>query len=128
MIFWPGSPRACTVADAQAIGSALRRTAELCGVFVNASLDEIAATAEAVPLSMVQLHGDEGPAFATEVARRTGAKVLKATRVRSRADLQAAAAFHTDFHLLDAHVEGLHGGTGQTIDWSSSGRTPSPPR
>ncbi len=117
MIFWPASRRACSVDEAQVIGSSLRRTAELCGVFVNASLDEISATAEAVPLSMVQLHGEEGPAFATEVARRTGAKVAKASRVRSRADLQAAAAFHTSFHLLDAHVEGLRGGTGETIDW-----------
>jgi phosphoribosylanthranilate isomerase len=37
--------------------------------------------------------------------------------VSSRASLQAAAAYHTDFLLLDAHVEGLFGGTGQTIDW-----------
>jgi phosphoribosylanthranilate isomerase len=117
MIFWPGSPRACDVGEAQVIGAALRRTVELAGVFVNAPLDDITATAEAVPLSLVQLHGDEGPAFCTEVARRTGAKVVKASRLRSRADLQAASAFHVDFHLFDAHVEGVPGGTGQTIDW-----------
>ncbi|MDQ3849523.1 MAG: phosphoribosylanthranilate isomerase [Actinomycetota bacterium] len=117
MIFWDHSARRCAEAEAQAVGAALRRTVELCGVFVNAPLDEIAATAEAVPLSLVQLHGDEGPAFCAEVARRTGAKVCKATRVRSRAELQAASAFHTDFHLLDAHVPGLPGGTGATFDW-----------
>jgi phosphoribosylanthranilate isomerase len=54
---------------------------------------------------------------ASPVARRTGAKVIKAVRVQSRATLQAAAAYHTDFLLLDAHVEGVPGGTGQTIDW-----------
>ncbi len=37
--------------------------------------------------------------------------------MRSKATLQAAAAFHTDFHLIDAHVTGLYGGTGQTVDW-----------
>ncbi len=55
---------------------------------------------------MLQLHGDEGPAFCAEAARRTGCKVIKAARVRSRADIQALAAFHTDFHLLDSYVAG----------------------
>ena len=58
-----------------------------------------------------------GPAFCAEVARRTGAKVVKAIRVRSRATLQAAATYHTDFLLLDAHVDGVRGGTGQLVDW-----------
>jgi phosphoribosylanthranilate isomerase len=117
MIFWPRSPRRCDLAEAQLIGAALRRTVALCGVFVNATLEEIDLTAQATGLSLVQLHGDEGPAFCSEVARRTGAKVIKASRVRSKATLQAAAAFHTDYHLLDAHVAGLPGGTGQTVDW-----------
>jgi phosphoribosylanthranilate isomerase len=117
MIFWPGSPRRCQPAEAQLIGAALRRTVHLTGVFVNATLEEIDVTAQACGLSFVQLHGDEGPVFCREVARRTGAKVIKATRVRSKATLQAAAAFHTDFHLLDAHVAGVPGGTGQTVDW-----------
>jgi phosphoribosylanthranilate isomerase len=66
---------------------------------------------------MVQLHGDEGPAFCGEVARRTGAKVMKAGQVRTAADVRALEAFHTDFHLLDAHIPGLRGGTGETFDW-----------
>jgi phosphoribosylanthranilate isomerase len=117
MIFWQGSPRRCELAEAQLVGAALRRTVQLAGVFVNQPLEEIDRAVETAGLSLVQLHGDEGPAFCGEVARRTGAKVIKAVRVRSRASLQAAAAYHTDFLLLDAHVEGLYGGTGQTIDW-----------
>lgn len=118
MIFWPESARACAPDVARQIGSRLRRRVELAGVFVNQSLDEIAALAEMVPLSMVQLHGDEGPSFCTEVARRTGAKVIKAARIRSKAELQALQAFRSvDFHLVDAHVDGLRGGTGQTLDW-----------
>jgi len=65
----------------------------------------------------VQLHGDEGPAFCAEVARRTGAKIMKAARVRTAADVRALEAFHTDFHLLDAHLPGMRGGTGETFDW-----------
>lgn len=123
MIFWPGSQRACEPDAAVEIGRRLRRRAALAGVFVNQALDEIAALAEAVPLSLVQLHGDEGPAFCAEVARRTGAQVIKAARVRSGEDVQALRAFRgVDFHMVDAHVEGRWGGTGQTVDWTLLGR------
>src|SRR5207247_1396129 len=48
---------------------------------------------------------------------RTGAKVVKARRIRSGADIAALGAFHTDFHLLDAYRPGRWGGTGETFDW-----------
>lgn len=114
---WAGSPRRCDPATALEISSLLRRTIEICGVFVNATLEEIATAVEDEQLSMVQLHGAEGPAFSKEVARRTGAKVIKAIRVRSGADVQSAEAFRTDYHLLDAHRAGTPGGTGESLDW-----------
>jgi phosphoribosylanthranilate isomerase len=117
MIFWPGSPRRCAPEEAARIAAELRRRVEIVGVFVNATLDEVAGLADGIGLTMVQLHGDEGPAFCAEVARRTGARVIKAHRVRGKADLQALDAFHTDFHLLDAYVPGHPGGTGATFDW-----------
>ncbi|HKE80218.1 MAG TPA: phosphoribosylanthranilate isomerase [Solirubrobacteraceae bacterium] len=116
-ILWPQSPRACDPAEAGLIASAVRRRAQVCGVFVNQHLDEITELVDGLGLTMVQLHGDEGPAFCGEVARRTGAKVMKAARVRTAADVQALEAFHTDFHLLDAHLPGMRGGTGETFDW-----------
>lgn len=117
MIFWSPSPRACDPGEAQQIGARLRRDVELAGVFVNSSIDEIAALAEVVPLSLVQLHGEEGPSFCVEVARRTGARVIKARQVRSISDVRDLDRFHTNFHLLDAHTEGKRGGTGETFDW-----------
>lgn len=117
MILWPGSPRYCRPAEAAAIGAALHRRAEVAGVFVNAHLDHVVARAEEFGLTLVQLHGDEGPSFCTEVARRTGARVIKVARVRHRADVQALRAFRTDFHLLDAYVAGQPGGTGETFAW-----------
>ncbi len=121
-ILWPASPRAADPAEAAGIARALRRRAELVGVFVNASLDEIAQAAEALHLSHVQLHGDEGPSFCAEVARRTGAKVIKAVRVASAADLQDLERYHTDFHLLDTAARGKRGGTGETWDWALAAR------
>ena len=117
LIFWPNSPRACDPDEAAAIARALKRRTEIVGVFVNPTLDELASTADAVQLTMLQLHGDEGPVFCAEAARRTGCRVIKAVRVRSGADIQALETFHTDFHLLDSHTPGKPGGTGETFAW-----------
>jgi phosphoribosylanthranilate isomerase len=114
---WAESPRRCDPVVAAEIGAAFRRRLEIVGVFVNASLDEIDSAAEDESLTMLQLHGDEGPAFCREAARRTGLKVIKAVRVRSAADVQAAEAYRTDFHLLDAHRPGVPGGSGESFDW-----------
>jgi phosphoribosylanthranilate isomerase len=117
MIMWRPSPRFCRLEMAAEIAAGFRRRAEMVGVFVNAPLPEIVRVADAASLSMVQLHGDEGPAFCSEVARRTGCRVIKAARIRSGADLQALGPFHTDFHLLDSYVAGVPGGTGETFAW-----------
>jgi phosphoribosylanthranilate isomerase len=114
---WTGSERYCEPDAAIEIAAALKRQLEVVGVFVNPTLDEVAGAAENESLTMVQLHGGEGAAFCREVARRTGCKVIKAIRVRTRADVRAAEAFRTDFHLLDAHRPGAHGGTGESFDW-----------
>ena len=95
----------------------LHRRCEVAGVFVNATLDEVALAADRFGLSLLQLHGDEGPAYCREAARRTGAKVMKAVRVKDAASVRDLGAFHTDFHLLDANVPGMLGGTGETFSW-----------
>ncbi len=117
LIFWPGSPRHCPPDAAAAIAAALRRRLEIVGVFVNPTLEEVARTAEDVGLTLLQFHGEEGPSFCGEAARRTGCKVIKAARVRSGAEIQALGQFHTDYHLLDSYAPGMPGGTGETFGW-----------
>ena len=111
------SPRFVAPDVAEQIGAALRRKVEIAGVFVNAPLDDVVDAAEREHLSIVQLHGDEGPSFCAEAARRTGAKVMKAFRVETGADITGAEAYRTDFHLFDAHLAGTPGGTGESFDW-----------
>ena len=111
------SPRYVQPEVAEEIGATLKRRCEIAGVFVNSTLEEVIDAAERENLTLLQFHGDEGPSFCVEARRRTGAKVMKALRVRSGEDIQAAEAFRTDFHLFDAHRRGTPGGTGESFDW-----------
>jgi phosphoribosylanthranilate isomerase len=111
-ILWPGSKRYVEPAMAAGIARSVRRRTELVGVFVNPTLDEVAHAAEAMGLTHLQLHGDEGPSFCTAAAQRTGCRVIKALRIRTRADIADAKRFHTDLHLLDSP------GNGRTWDWA----------
>ena len=117
LIHHPESPRYVQPGVGEEIGAALKRRCEVAGVFVNSPLDEVIEAAERENLSLLQFHGEEGPSFCVEAGRRTGARVIKAMRVTSGADVQSAEAFRTDFHLFDAYWHGVHGGTGQRFDW-----------
>lgn len=122
MIFYEGSPRRASRASARQISAELRRRTELCGVFVNATLEQIADASEEFGLTLLQLHGDEGPAFCAEAARRTGARVIKAAQVANEGDVRALERYHVDYHLLDTRPQdaassALRGGTGESFDW-----------
>jgi phosphoribosylanthranilate isomerase len=117
LIHHPESPRYVEPALAEEIGAALKRRCEVAGVFVNSPMEDVVRAAEREELTILQLHGDEGPSFCSEAARRTGAKVMKAFRVHTAADVRGAEAFRTDFHLFDAHRKGTPGGTGERFDW-----------
>lgn len=118
MNFVAGSPRMLDEAKASSIGALLRRRCEIAGVFANAELDRVAEVARECELTLLQLHGEEGPAYCSEAARRTGCRVVKAFRVATRGDVEAARSYRTDFHLFDARAGGARGGTGLSFDWT----------
>lgn len=117
LIHHPESPRSCDPDVAVQIGAELRRSCEIAGVFVNPKLEEVKSAAADEGLSIVQLNGEEGPSFCAEVARRTGAKVIKAIHVASAADVRGSDAYRTDFHMFDRRRGELRGGTGESFDW-----------
>lgn len=83
------------------------------GVFVDRPIESVVAAAETVGLDVVQLHGHEDDAYINALRERTGRIVWKAFRVRSAADLDAAARSAADEILLDNGY-----GTGAAFDWS----------
>ena len=115
MVFWPGSPRAITAAQAAAITREMPSTVWKVGVFVNQRPTEIRGIVDDAGLDVVQLHGDE------QVAdyRGTGPRLLKAIAVRDDGayDLLEQVPRGTIL-VLDAHDPVRRGGTGQTIDWT----------
>ena len=130
VILWPGSPRAVSLERAAELAALVKRRAEAVGVFVNPTLEQVERAVDVADLTVIQLHGQEGPAFCGELARRTGCKVIKAVRVRGGADIQALGPFHTDFHLVDSYKPGVVGGSGEVFAWdlAREHRRLAPPR
>jgi len=118
--FYRHSRRYCRREEALDISNQCHGSVALCGVFVNAKLDRISRIADEFSLDLIQLHGDEGPAFTAEVGRRTGCRVIKAARVQTRVDVRQARSAKSDFYLLDAYSPKERGGTGETFNWALS--------
>jgi phosphoribosylanthranilate isomerase len=109
--FWPGSKRFIgSIERAKEVAQAAGDLTTV-GVFVNASADEITRALEVVQL--VQLHGDETPAFAEPFRGR----YVRAVRVKNRESLGELAAFSCPWYLLDGFSAG-YGGQGAKCDWT----------
>lgn len=116
LVFYARSPRAVTIAAAQAVVRALPPYVTTVGLFVDAARDEIRTVLQAVPLDLLQFHGDESPA----ACRGHGRPYVKALRMRAGADLAALARSYDDAAgiLVDTYVDGVPGGTGVAFDWA----------
>jgi phosphoribosylanthranilate isomerase len=116
MVFYGRSPRHVSITQAAQLAATLPPFVSVVGLFVNAEAAFVREVLASVPLDVLQFHGDESPEFCAQFAR----PYLKAIRVKAGVDLlQCAARFHiAKGLLLDAHVEGIAGGTGATFDWA----------
>lgn len=115
-VFYRPSPRYVTPLKAGDIIRALPPFVTAVGLFVDAPAEEVRAALSHAPVNLLQFHGMEPPDY----CRQFGLPYMKAVRVRAGVDLLQYA---TDYHdakalLLDAFVDGTHGGTGATFDWS----------
>ncbi len=116
LVFYARSPRAVDVGQARAIIAALPPFVTTVGLFVNATRCELNEILEAVPLDLLQFHGDETPQDCEGYQRPW----IKALRVRPGDDLEAACQLYAGARgiLLDTYVPGVPGGTGEAFDWS----------
>jgi phosphoribosylanthranilate isomerase len=122
-VFFPKSPRHV---DAERMGSLALRVPEHVGrvaVTVNPDDELLANLVRAGRLSAIQLHGDETPERVAAVRRLLDIPVWKAIPVKTRADLDAGAAYlgAADMLLYDAKTPrraDLPGGMGLRFDWT----------
>ncbi len=116
LVFYAKSPRAVGIEQARAIIAALPPFVTTVGLFVNASRCELNEILDAVPLDMLQFHGDETPADCEGFHRPW----YKALRVQPGEDIRAQAVRYAGASaiLLDTFVAGVPGGTGEVFDWS----------
>lgn len=115
LVFYPPSPRFVDLQTAARLARAIPPFVSIVGLFVNADPAVVRATLAAVPIHLLQLHGDEDETYCRQFDR----PYIKAARVRPGMDLvQYAAAFPSaQAILLDAFVDG-YGGGGKVFDWS----------
>ncbi|MGI2328832.1 tryptophan synthase subunit beta [Planococcus sp. YIM B11945] len=111
-VFAP-SKRQVTIAQAAELAKELPADTEKIGVFVNASLKEIERAVKTVPLTMVQLHGDEPD----ELVKAIGVPVIQAFSIREKKDAEKLKRSVADFVLVDAPGTNYRGGSGQVFDW-----------
>jgi phosphoribosylanthranilate isomerase len=116
LVFYAESPRHVTLQLAAQLAAAISPFVTLVGLFVNPSADEVREVLRQVPLDVLQFHGEEEPEFCAQFGR----PYLKAVRVKAGLDLVQCAARYSGAQglLLDAFVEGTHGGTGASFDWA----------
>ena len=124
LVFHPQSPRYVDLTQAVALVRRIPPLVTVVGLFVNAAPEDVRARLAAVPIHLLQFHGDEDDAY----CRQFGRPFLKAVRVRPGVDvLREMAAFPSaQAILLDAFVEG-YGGGGRIFDWALAPREPSKP-
>ena len=113
-MFFEGSKRYITSAAAAQIIRALPPFVAKVGVFVNASAETVRAIIAECGLDTLQFHGEETPEFCRQFAPL---KVVKAFRIQNAESLKPLPDYAVDAWLLDSHVPGLRGGTGEKFNW-----------
>lgn len=116
LVFYSSSPRAVTIAQAQAICAELPPFVTRVALFVNAPESNIRAVLAQVPIDLLQFHGEETAADCDIYDR----PYVKVARVQPGFDLELFTCRYPKACgiLADSYQAGVQGGSGVTFDWS----------
>ncbi len=115
LVFYPPSPRRVDLKTAAELARAVPPFVSIVGLFVNADPAVVKEALAALPIHLLQFHGDEDESYCRQFDR----PYMKAARIKPGMDLvQYAAEFPSaQAILLDAFVDG-YGGGGKVFDWT----------
>lgn len=121
-VFFPRSPRHVTLAEAAALAVEVPPGVAKVALVVDADDAALEALVAAVPVDMIQLHGNESPERVRAVRARFGLPVMKAVGIAGPEDLEKIETYArvADQLLVDAKPPkgaDLPGGNGLAFDW-----------
>ena len=123
-VFFPPSPRNLTIECAKNLIYRVPKHIKKVGLFVDPINSEIENVLSMADLDLIQLHGSESPARASEIKQHAGLPILKAIRVAEQGDLELAKDYYdvVDYLLFDSKVpadlpNALPGGNATSFDW-----------
>ena len=112
-VFLQGRRRYVSPEKAAYLRKLLNPSIQSVGVFVNESIDNVAALLQNDTIQLAQLHGQEDETYAQELKRLCNKPIIKAFIIKTENDIKKALTYPADYLLLD---NGL--GTGESFDWS----------
>jgi len=123
-VFYGPSSRYVSPAYAQTLTRSVPAFVTRVGLFVNEEAESVQRIFEIARLNLIQYHGEESPEFCDAI----GLPYIKAFRVRKGMDLRTEMDRYPNASgfLLDAHVKGQPGGTGERFDWELIPHTHAP--
>ncbi len=116
LVLWPGSKRAVGIQQARDICAELPPFTTVVALMVDPSSAEVDAALAALPINVLQFHGDE----TAEFCERWSVPYIKALRAQAPDALLGCAEQYARARgfLVDSVHDGQFGGTGKAFDWS----------
>ncbi|HHJ17847.1 MAG TPA: phosphoribosylanthranilate isomerase [Gammaproteobacteria bacterium] len=121
LVFYAKSPRYVELSQAQAICRALPPFTSVVALFVDAPREQVEQVLRAVPVDILQFHGNETAEQCTGFTR----PYIKAVAMQQGSDPLPVMAAHpaASGFLLDAWQPDTHGGGGVAFDWAQMPRS-----
>lgn len=115
LVFYPPSPRAVSLKQAQQICAALPPFVTTTALFVDAQVDEVNRVLDDLPIDLLQFHGHESAQYCAGFSR----PYIKAIAMQVDTDLHRLSQTYAEAKalLLDTYKPGIPGGTGERFNW-----------